>query len=354
MTHFKRLLLPSLFLALVGCDQVHVEDNMDEVNFLSDLRLFGPASRTNDLNGPYAAGTEIEFRVVGEDDTAGWSYESDNPEIVQVMGFAGDTGTVFASGSGNARLRLLDESGDCVEEFDIEIADVAEVAVTSNAIIESEGDVENNMAGETLYVLEGGVATFRTRFFDAAGRELRGRNLVEVRGELASTAMTDFSSFSAWLNIAPFSAGANMLALSINGVDVTTLNIEAISPDDLEALEIVGDEIGAVNGDEIVLRTTGLSSGNSVYGVEPDWTSGGRLLGSGDLYSYRYDAAIETPLEVTFETASGNLESSTVVHGSLGDVSSSTNLGCSTGGGASGFGALFPLGLGLLFLRRRR
>lgn len=354
MTHFKALLVPSLLLALVGCDQVAVEDNMDEVNFFSDLRFFSVGSRSNDLNGPYAAGTDVEFRVVGADDTAGWVYQSDNEDVMQVMASTDGIGTVHAGASGAAHIQLLDESGDCVEEFDVEVADVAEVAVTSNAILRSEGNVGLNMAGETIYVLEGGNATFRARFFDEGGRELRGRDILEVRGEAASTAMSDFSSFSTWISISPFMPGAEDLALIINGRGVGNLNIESIAPDALEGIQIIGDENNVDEGEHIVLRTTGLSGSNVVYGVEPQWESAGRDLGRGDLYSYVYNATLETSLLASFETLGGDLEDTMVVHGALGNVSSSANFGCSAGGGAGGLGALFPLGLGLLFLRRRR
>lgn len=353
MTYFKTLMVPALLLALVGCDKVAVEDNMDQTSFLSDFQLFDIGARENDLNGPYATGTDVEFRVVGAAGE-GWTYRSDSPEILQVVSSINGVGTARANASGFAHVQLLDAGGDCVEEFDVEVADVAEVAITSRAIIKTQGDVDTNMAAETIYVLEGGDAAFRTVFLDATGREVRGRDILEVRSESASTAMTTFGAFSAWLTLSPFSPGAEALELIVSGREVGTLNIEAVSPDALEAIEIVGDEALAENGERIVIRATGLVGSNTVYGTEPQWDSMGRDLGRGDLYSYDFDESLETTVRAAFETSAGEIEDSIVVHGALGNVSSSANLGCSAAGGEGGFGALFPLGLGLLFLRRRR
>ncbi|MFT5354521.1 MAG: MYXO-CTERM domain-containing protein [Polyangiales bacterium] len=355
MTHFRTLLVSSLLLALVGCDKVAVEDNMDDSNFLLDIRLFDVGRRANDLNGPYATGTDVEFSVVGADNTAGWRYESDNEEVMRVVSSIDGRGTVRADASGTAHIQLVDSGGDCVEEFDVEVADVADVAVTSRAIIKSEGDdIDLNMAGETLYVLEGGNATFRARYFDAAGREVRGRDILEIRSDVASTAMSNFGAFSAWITISPFSPGAEALELIINEQNVGTLNIEAVAADSLEGIQIVGDETDAEAGDQIVIRATGVRGSDAVYGTEPEWDSAGRALGRGDLYSYTYDADIETSVRASYETSGGDLEDNMTVHGALGSASSSSNLGCSASGGGGGFGALFPLGLGLLFLRRRR
>lgn len=354
MTYFKTLLIPSLLLALVGCDRVAVEDNMDQTSFLSDFQLFDIGARENDLNGPYAAGTDVEFRVVGAEAAEGWSYQSDNPEVMQVISSINGRGTIRASASGFAHIQLVDSGGDCVEEFDVEVADVADVAITSRAIIKSDGDVGTNMAGETIHVLEGGDAAFRAVFLDATGRELRGRDILEIRSETASTSMTTFGAFSAWITVSPFSPGAEVLELIVSGEQVGTLNIEAVSPDALEGIQIVGDELLAQNGERIVIRATGVVGTNAVYGTEPEWDSMGRSLGRGDLYSYDFDDTMETSVRASFETSAGEIEDSIVVHGALGSVSSSANLGCSASGGAGGFGALFPLGLGLLFLRRRR
>lgn len=354
MKHFKTLLVPALLLALVGCDRVAVEDDMDQTDFLFDFQLFELGARENDLNGPYATGTDVEFHVVGADQTEGWSYQSDNAAVMEVTASNNGVGTIRANASGVAHIQLVDAGGDCVEEFDVEVADVAEVAITSRALIKSEGDMVNNMAGQTIYVLEGGDAAFRAVFLDATGREVRGRDILEVRSESASTSMTNLGAFSAWITVSPFSPGAEVLELIVSGQEVGTLNIEAVSPDALEGIRIDGDELLAEDGDHIVIRATGVSGSNAVYGTEPEWDSMGRALGRGDLYSYTFDATLETSVRATFETSGGELEDTMVVHGALGSVSSSANLGCSTSGGASGFGALFPLGLGLLFLRRRR
>ncbi len=342
--------------ALSGCDQVAVEDDLDRLNIELDFGLF-PENRENDLNDPYVAGTEVRFRVVGADETRGWTFVSEQPEVMEFVSFDDDEGVFAASGAGVAHIRLLNEDGDCEEEFDVEVAEAARISVVSNAILESGVGAAAgiDMSEETLRVIVGGEATFRTRYYDASGRELRGRNVIDARGMDAGTDMSVLNSFSSWLRLTPSEPGLSTVQLSIAGRDVTTLTVEGVDAESIAGLELQGDEAGALPGDWMMVRAVGITGDDhEVFGVEPRWTVSGTSIGTGDLYSYRFDPSQEHSVVATFDLEEGSVDSTRTLRGAPGSSRSSSSIGCSAAGDGAGVLA-FALGaLGLVFVRRRR
>lgn len=332
--------LAALTTLATGCNTVRLADTVDLTFDWSPLP-------SDELHTPYVAGADFGLYTTGagEDDTVGWTLESDDPSILRVDSTDDGDADVTAVGAGETAVRILDERGELVHAAPIDVrqADRAELFAHGGLIL---GRPELQEDWDDIYVLAGGSATFEVRWFEGDTRLFgHGALTASAEGEIVVEPRRTFLfEDREWVTFTPLAPGEYDVELLANGVPVRTVRVIAVTEDAIAQVQLHGmDESAARRGDLLtVLAQAYDAEGRAVFGVEYAWDlDGATQLGEGDLFRYAFAPDVRSMLTAHH----ADMEVQVEIQAEDGFVDSTNRLGCSA---APGVGAGAPLAPGLL------
>jgi len=348
----------SLMLALsvlgTGCNQVGLADSVDlEWNWAP---LVGPS---DELHMPYAAGADFHVYTVNvdEDDREGWTIRSSDASVLRVDDTADGTADVTATGAGVATVSIHDASGEPVHEIELDVRQPTRAELFAHgAMIIDRPELQEEW--DTIFVLDGGSATFEVRWFDGEDRLFGAGALSAVaEGEITVEPRRTFLfEDREWITFTPHAAGSYDVELRANGAPVRTVRVVAVTHEAIQTVLLHGmDESAAREGDLMtVLAQAYDAEGQPVFGVEYSWALDGEVEeGLGDLFRYELVPGAFRMLGARSDVMGAEV----MIQANEGYVDSTNRLGCSAArvGMRAHIGlAPIALGVGLLTLARRR
>lgn len=345
--------LAALTTLATGCNTVRLADTVDLTFDWSPLP-------SDELHTPYVAGADFGLFTIGadEDETVGWTLESDDPSILRVDSTENGGADVTAVGAGETAVRILDERGELVHAAPIDVrqADRAELFAHGGLIL---GRPELQEDWDEIYVLAGGSATFEVRWFEGATRLFGHGALTASAGAdiVVAPRRTFLFEDREWITFTPLTPGEHDVELFANGVSVRTVRVIAVTEDAIAEVQLHGmDESSARRGDLLtVLAQAYDAEGRAVFGVEYAWDlDGATQLGEGDLFRYALTPGVRRMLTAQHE----GLEVQVEIQAEDGFVDSTNRLGCTAAPGVATGAPLAPAllfaALAALRLRRRR
>ncbi|MCZ7677480.1 MAG: hypothetical protein M5U28_01355 [Sandaracinaceae bacterium] len=238
--------LAALTALATGCNTVRLADTVDLTFDWSPLP-------SDELHTPYVAGADFGLYTIGagEDDTVGWTLESDDPSILRVDSTDDGDADVTAVGAGETAVRILDERGELVHAAPIDVrqADRAELFAHGGLIL---GRPELQEDWDDIYVLAGGSATFEVRWFEGDTRLFgHGALTASAEGEIVVEPRRTFLfEDREWVTFTPLAPGEYDVELLANGVPVRTVRVIAVTEDAIAQVQLHGmDESAARRGE---------------------------------------------------------------------------------------------------------
>jgi MYXO-CTERM domain-containing protein len=359
------LLLSSLLFS-AGCGKKELVFDDDEGSFTAD-------ASGNLLSTPYALGTKVQIRVNGDSGAfAGWRIESSAPAVLSIDKITTESSALIAdctaAAEGEARIRLLDESGGERRAASVTVKSPDGVRLYASGllrILDSKNPAADTAEVQEARVLNGGKGVFAVGYF-RGGERLYGHGILEVQSASGLSATRQTSSggrVNEWLFLNPTAEGTVQVPLRHRGNLLRTLTSVSIPDAQITSLSLVMQQGELNSGDKpwVLLRAKD-SGGRDVHGVYGAWTldgaaQTGEQLTMGDLYRIDYTPGSRKQLVATH----GALSAMATVEASAGRVYETTYLGCHVAPGSRSSdpgspGALPFLMLGALgaFLLRRR
>lgn len=336
---------------LTGCSQVGLADSVDlEWNW---ARLVGPSDA---LHTPYAAGTSFHLYTVNvdEDDREGWTLRSGDASVLRIDSTADGNADATATGAGLTVVSIHDAAGAPVHEMEIDVRQPTRAELFAHgAMIIDRPELQEEW--DTIYVLEGGSATFEVRWFDGNERLFGNGTLSTVaEGEITVEARQTFLfEDREWVTFTPRAAGSYDVELRANGELVRTVSVVGVPYETIETVLLHGmDESAASEGDLLtVLAQAYGAEGEPIFGVEYSWDLDGEVEdGLGDLFRYGLAPGAFRMLGAR----AGSMNAEVMIQANEGYVDSTNRLGCSVASvGAGSAAALPPIALGALALLMR-
>ena len=341
-------------LPLAACfADVRVEDDLD-------FQLFA-----YDLHTPYVVGADVGLHVSRRDDASvtGWTVDAGDSAIFEVVPgtLQNDGDDIWVDGlavaPGETKLLIYDESGHLETSRAIRVEMPDRIDLVPAGLIKVRGDGAEAVASdEPIRVLEGGQATFEVQYYKGAER-LFGNNALTVTVDdallEAETDQTYLFENREWLRLTPDATGIHEISLSVGGSLIATYDVEVVTADVIEGVEIEAEPAGKAEKDDLLYLLAHAYDDQSrdIWGVDFDWAVDDLAEpGDGDLYYYYYDPDAD---HVVSAARNGYSDEMTVFM-SDGGVSSSNSIGCNAAGSATGLVAfLLPL-LWLGWRRRSR
>ncbi len=345
-------------LLSAGCQDMYLSDNID-IDF--DFHPLRGAS--DSLHTPYVLGTEVTIYAHDalDDDEESWRLECLDESVLRVDEHLDGHIRCTAVGVGTAELRVYDESGEVVHTGEVEVRapNRSQLYAHGPLIIGQEAGDPRVGEGETIRVLEGGMASFLVRYFDGDQRLYGNGVLVaESAGQIELFEETTFLAENReWLQLRPNATGFFNVELYAGDLEVGSVRVEGVTASEVDHVELIGQsERGADTDDPLVILAQAYDEdGDPVYGVEYQWDVGGfEQSDTGDLYRYSFDSSYDVELAARFQ----GHEDQILIHSNGGYVDSTNDLGCNLAGGRPGLPvvpvALLLLGLAVARQRRRR
>lgn len=353
----KRPELLAVLLTLAGCGKdVTLEDDMQP-----DTGRRAEDDDGDVLNAPYASGSSftVKVRELDAEDCEGLSFESDDPAIVRVAVDEEDPclAHVDADAPGETVLRVLDGDEE-VHAVDLEVAAVASATIHPRGML-LVGMDEAFAPWESARMVEALVATFTVRWWDADGRELSAKGVLETTisdGLVVGPPMGRGGSPD-WLQVRAAAPGSYTADVGTDGEILASIDLEVVAATDVTSLDLV---LGQMPGDDDRAALLALGrddAGDPVLGLQPTWTAGDGPIRNdegvaieGDLFVFN-----EGGTDRTITADSLGLANSTEVS-MRGDPSVDSSNGCSGMPGLpapAGAFALLALALGVVIRRRR-
>jgi MYXO-CTERM domain-containing protein len=332
-------------------------------NDSTDLNFDFGVTRKDKLDSPYVLGSrfEIEAQHRWTRDHTGWTIESGDPEILEILGQDVDLDSegrafevqaqVIALGEGVVELFLVDDQGQRrgSATAEVRVPDHVELRPHAPMMVGRE-----DLAPQRLSLLGGETTTLAARYFEG-DRELAGNGVLDFEPTTGvSLALEDSFLLENrdWLLVTPgVDLGEVSVPIVVGEQVVDHFEFDVVPPVSLDELDLIGLEAedDATQGHRIEILALPRSGGEPVFGGEATWDVGGDELRTGDLLFYDFDE--DQPQQVVVSIAGFTRE--VTVHGTDLGVRSSDGVSCSsTGSSSSLLWAL--LGVPLIALRRRR
>lgn len=317
------------------------------------------------LDAFHAAGTSLELRVVDRSggSVAGWTVDSLDPDICQVVTDTGDQlsdalpVTVYFRRAGSTDLFVKDASGAVLDWQPVEIRDPAEAEVFAYEALA----VDVRAPLDAVHVLPGAAATLAAAWVSGEGNPLSGTGLLDATtaDEGLSVAPSDAlaaQSFEAFDLVISEDAplGEATVALSSDGELVRDLPVHVHDPADVTGVRLDVAVDGGEDGASGNVRAVVLTDAAELVGVPVTWRDDGVEVGSGSWVVVQGDPGESRTLEACY----GEVCDAVDVPGHVVSIGSPVadevpgSCGCATGGG--GAGAAAGLLAALLVFRRRR
>jgi hypothetical protein len=255
-------------LAVGGCDaDVLFSDSIDETIDFRDAGDEGPG-----LHDPYVVGATFELWAEGGLGT----LVSSDADVLALDG--GDDGRTLAQavGPGRAEVSLVDDDGDVVATFDVE------VRAPSRAVLHAAGPVLLDRADvptEAMAprIVEGGAAIFLVQYFDGATR-LAGAVGPEplASAGLGVTVLPELlGERRDWLRVEALGgasrsldAGAQFVTLFPGSDAPIRIDIDVVDPEVVADVDVFASEVDR----GVVVASAYDLDGDPVYGVAFDWS----------------------------------------------------------------------------------
>jgi hypothetical protein len=356
------LALGFMLLFAAGCHRVTLIDDVDlSLNFAP---LTGPSDL---LHTPYVAGATMNVWAQStkkDENTTGWTLESSNTAVFQVLRAELHTDNAIAfscnaAGPGHAILTLKDKDGDVLGTADVDVKrpDTAVLLSHGPLIIGRDDEAPTDEAR----VLVGGTASFLVRWM-AGGELLHGNGVLSTdtpQGLRAETPRTFLFEDRDWLQVSPASdikdATPIELQLFADGVAVRTFKVIPVQPSEVVEVRLRGEDESHAAKDQwmVVLADALDASGRTLLGIDYQWTLGGKTQsGLGDLFRYQFTPDKPAMLSAEFQS----MNAQAMIHAASGFVSSTNFVGCSLSSrrGPAGFAAILAILPAMIAVIRRR
>ncbi len=360
----NRSIVPILLLAglsmLVGAgcagDRVVINDDI----VAPFLFIHQPAP--DGLHQPYVRGTETRIHVSSRSffDTVGnWSVASSDPSVLEITEVDEDRRSldlhVIARGEGSCRLTVFDGNGAELRTVGVE------VLLPDRAVVKPHGDMASDfeeLVEDTseFQVLLDGTATFLVQWF-AGTVPLYGTGslsvMVNAESLDARARRTSLFEEREYLEVTPEEVGEFEVLLFADGVEIDEVDIQVLEDQDIDQIRIYseGEEDASPGQTLHLLAHAEDDDGRPIYGAAFDWRfDGSHEPGEGDLYVYEFDPREEHTIKVEYDELDDFVE----IHGSEGEVASTTSIGCNAGGSGNAAIPATALLLALLAGLRRR
>lgn len=334
-----------------SCEDVDIEENAKAAVTGSEVTVFA----TSNLSA--RDGKEHTYAVT-----------TTTPDLVEVLAPTAKSACgspsvpVKAKKAGTALLEYADAVTGTKATASLTISDPSRITASSFADAELQDtatrDGQRPPAGDltVITLVQGGHTGVLLRYFDGAGKPLRGVRAATFTKPSGLTA-NPIGSKREVVELSAVDAGTLGLDVA-SGPATLHLEVKVVKPETVASLRLyVQDDRTAKDGQSLgVLARAYDADGGSVYGAPITMALGGRAPASGDLLRYPFRAGSPVRLDVDAGSAhvyttvymdAGNLGAATV-----GDSHRSL-AGCQAGGFGGG-GAAGLLALGVLVLARRR
>lgn len=334
-----------------SCEDVDIEENAKAAVTGSEVTVFA----TSNLSA--RDGKEHTYAVT-----------TTTPDLVEVLAPTAKSACgspsvpVKAKKAGTALLEYADAVTGTKATASLTISDPSRITASSFADAELQDtatrDGQRPPAGDltVITLVQGGHTGVLLRYFDGAGKPLRGVRAATFTKPSGLTA-NPIGSKREVVELSALDAGTLGLDVA-SGPATLHLEVKVVKPETVASLRLyVQDDRTAKDGQSLgVLARAYDADGGSVYGAPITMALGGRAPASGDLLRYPFRAGSPVRLDVDAGSAhvyttvymdAGNLGAATV-----GDSHRSL-AGCQAGGFGGG-GAAGLLALGVLVLARRR
>ncbi len=345
MRNLISLSIISCFLALSGCHDVYLSDDIDLVLDFSWLK--GPSDT---LHSPYVQGAQVTLYGNSSDedrDTSGWRLESSDPNVMRIISQSGGKAECLAVKAGLATIRVYERSGD-VDPIHSAMVDVRKPTradlFAHGPLLLGRSTVEARTPRPTI--INDGTATFLVRYY-AGNVPLSGNGVLDATAT-SSVELGEEETYlfehQEWLRITPRAPGLHKVMLSAAGVPVGSVEVRSVTTSEISYIKLQGQNEGRADDGEwlVVLARALTASSVDVFGVEYGWKlDGAQKAGSGDLF--RYEHAKDSPKEL--RASHTGLDSLVTINASQGYVDSSNEVGCSTVPGLPAGSPALPVAL---------
>jgi MYXO-CTERM domain-containing protein len=365
----------SLLLVLVGCGADHqvVWDDAASDDVAADVAIriltLGAATEGDRalVEGLHASGTSLGMVLSarGGESVEGWTVDSADADICQVVADGGGTGELPISllfrQQGSTDLFVHDADGAIVDWQSIEIRDPANAEVFAyDALTVGESE-----ALDALDVIPGSAATFAVAWTTSDGDPLAGTGILAVStsGLDVTVAPSDalqgnaFEAFDLTIG-----ADATNTAVQIAAGDtrVRQLSVVVHDPSEITGVTLESAFTPGETDDEGstgTIRAVVSAGDTPLFGVPVTWTDEGAEVGTGAWVEIEGDSPGESH-EITgcWQDLCETLTAPGHVVATFSPVAPDINpeaCGCAAGGAAGGAGVFGMAGL-LALVRRRR